>query len=66
MDDAPDTTGQLPVPEPWVHADAKPFWGATAEGRLSLPRCASCGTVIWHPRGFCPTVSAATGPVRGS
>ena len=58
MTDAADTTSALPVPEPWVHADAKPFWDATAEGRLRLPRCGSCGTVIWYPRGFCPACSS--------
>ncbi|TDB83798.1 Zn-ribbon domain-containing OB-fold protein [Actinomadura sp. KC216] len=30
------------------------FWTATAEGRLLLPRCESCATVIWYPRPFCP------------
>lgn len=58
MGDAPHTPGPLPTPEPWVHADAKPFWDATAEGRLCLPRCTGCGTVIWYPRGFCPACSS--------
>lgn len=48
----------LPTPEPWVHQDAQPYWDAAAEGRLVLPRCTSCGTVIWYPRGFCPTCSS--------
>ena len=26
-----------------------------AEGRLSLQRCADCATVIWYPRGLCPS-----------
>ncbi|TMR06637.1 Zn-ribbon domain-containing OB-fold protein [Actinomadura soli] len=30
------------------------FWTATTEGRLLLPRCESCATVIWYPRPFCP------------
>lgn len=46
--------GQLPAPDPRVHDDARPYWEAAAEGRLVLPRCTSCGTVIWYPRGFCP------------
>jgi len=48
----------LPTPEPWVHQDAKPYWDAAAEGRLVLPRCTACGTVIWYPRGFCPSCSS--------
>jgi uncharacterized OB-fold protein len=30
------------------------FWAATAEGRLLLPRCESCATIVWYPRPFCP------------
>jgi len=45
----------LPTPEPVVHDDARPYWDAAAEGRLVLPRCTSCSTVIWYPRGFCPS-----------
>jgi uncharacterized protein len=48
----------LPAPDPWVHQDAKPYWDATAEGRLVLPRCSACDTVIWYPRGFCPTCAS--------
>lgn len=44
----------LPVIPPAVLPEAEPFWAATAEGRLVLPRCNSCGTVIWYPRGICP------------
>jgi len=44
----------LPTPEPVVHDDARPYWDAAAEGRLVLPRCTACATVIWFPRGFCP------------
>ncbi|MFE2544972.1 Zn-ribbon domain-containing OB-fold protein [Actinacidiphila glaucinigra] len=25
-----------------------------AEGRLELPRCAGCGTLLWYPRARCP------------
>ncbi len=45
----------LPAPEPWVHEEARPYWEGAAEGRLVLPRCTACGTVIWYPRGFCPS-----------
>ncbi|MFP5322539.1 MAG: Zn-ribbon domain-containing OB-fold protein [Acidimicrobiia bacterium] len=48
----------LPAPEPWVHQEAKPYWDAAAEGRLVLPRCTDCGTVIWYPRGFCPSCAS--------
>ena len=44
----------LPTPAPPVTPDNKPFWDATADGRLVLPRCRSCGTVIWYPRSICP------------
>ncbi len=49
------TDGGLPAPDPWVHDDARPYWDGAAEGRLVLPRCSACDTVIWYPRGFCPT-----------
>jgi hypothetical protein len=45
---------QLPVPAPPVTLETKPFWDATAEGRLVLPRCDDCATVIWYPRAICP------------
>jgi uncharacterized OB-fold protein len=37
-----------------VLPEVKPFWDATAEGRLVLPRCQDCQTLIWYPRPFCP------------
>lgn len=43
----------LPTPEPWVEIDAQPYWDATLEGRLVLPRCNRCDQVIWYPKGFC-------------
>lgn len=45
---------ELPAPDPVVQDDARPFWEAAADGRLSVPRCDRCATVIWYPRGFCP------------
>lgn len=48
----------LPAPDPSVEADAAPFWEATREHRLVLPRCRRCATVIWYPRGFCPACGA--------
>lgn len=46
---------QLPVPVPVVTVETRPFWDATAEGRLMLPKCDACGTIIWYPRTFCPS-----------
>ena len=48
-----DTT-QLPAPVPSVNPETKPFWDATAEGRLALKRCTACQSVIWYPRAMCP------------
>jgi uncharacterized OB-fold protein len=48
----------LPAPAPPVTPETKPFWDATAEGRLVLPRCRPCGTVIWYPRAICPACHA--------
>ena len=45
----------LPAPEPDVTEETAPFWDAAADGRLSLPRCRSCGTYVWYPRGHCTT-----------
>ena len=44
----------LPAPPPVINVETKPFWDATSEGRLVLPRCNDCATVIWYPRLFCP------------
>jgi uncharacterized OB-fold protein len=43
-----------PAPAPVVLPEVKVFWDATAEGRLLLPRCQDCQTLIWYPRPFCP------------
>ncbi len=50
------TIGQqvLPAPAPFVNPEVKPFWDATAAGRLVLPKCKDCQAVIWYPRPFCP------------
>ena len=48
------TPGDLPAPDPFVSDDAAPFWDATREHRLVLPRCTGCQAFIWYPRGFCP------------
>jgi uncharacterized OB-fold protein len=60
---APDSPGPvqspaLPAPAPAVNPESKPFWDATAEGRLTLTKCADCGTLIWYPRNYCPECSS--------
>jgi uncharacterized protein len=44
----------LPARSPGVTLETQPFWDATREGRLVLPRCDDCEFVIWYPRRFCP------------
>jgi uncharacterized OB-fold protein len=51
-------SGPLPAPAPRVNPEAKPYWDATAEGRLLLQRCSACAFVVWYPRGFCPQCSS--------
>jgi uncharacterized OB-fold protein len=46
--------GALPAPSPGVTLETQPFWDASREGRLVLPRCDACEFVIWYPRRFCP------------
>jgi uncharacterized OB-fold protein len=48
----------LPAPAPFVLPEVKPFWDGTAEGRLLLPRCDDCETLIWYPRPFCPSCAS--------
>jgi uncharacterized OB-fold protein len=48
----------LPAPAPVVLPEVKPFWDATAEGRLVLPKCSDCGTLIWYPRPYCPACAS--------
>ncbi|WP_436794179.1 Zn-ribbon domain-containing OB-fold protein [Actinospongicola halichondriae] len=49
---------ELPALDPSIQDDAAPFWDAAAEHRLVVPRCRSCETVIWYPRGYCPACSS--------
>src|SRR2546423_8794735 len=39
---------------PPVSDETAPFWDATAEEKLVLPKCNNCGYIIWYPRQFCP------------
>ena len=47
----------LPTPAPDTNPETEAFWRATGEGRLLLPVCDDCGTVIWYPRTLCPACS---------
>lgn len=44
---------ELPTPTPDASLDDQRFWDALAYDRLELPRCNSCGQVVWYPRPFC-------------
>lgn len=47
--------GVLPADVVWLTPNVftEPFWLATAEHRLTLPRCTSCGTYRFPPSAFC-------------
>ena len=56
MTASPDTVAKLPpaelinlTPDIWT----KPFWDATAEHRLVIPRCGRCGLFRLPPSAFC-------------
>ena len=40
----------MPVPDD----ESAPYWAATADGRLVLPRCSRCGRVSHPPGPVCP------------
>ena len=42
------------IPAPVVYPDYAAFWAGTAEGRLLLRYCCSCGKPHWYPRPQCP------------
>lgn len=57
----------LPAKHPPVNLETKPFWDATAEGKLLLRHCTACGFTIWYPRDLCPECrSTATEWVEAS
>ena len=50
-----DSDGKKPrVPVPAINEETRPFWDATAEGKLLLKRCDDCGEVHYYPRTICP------------
>ena len=44
----------LPSPSPKPTLETQPFWDATEQDQLLLPRCTACDFVIWYPRELCP------------
>jgi uncharacterized protein len=44
----------LPIPAAVVTPDNSEFFAGLEQGRLMLPRCDGCDTVIWYPRHHCP------------
>lgn len=40
-------------PLPDITDLTRPFWTAAREGRLVMQKCASCGTVNFHPKPWC-------------
>ena len=48
----------LPAPPPMINIETQVILGRHAEGKLLLPRCNDCSTVIWYPRAFCPECSS--------
>ena len=43
-----------PLPLPSNDTLTKPFWDATKEGRLIIPRCNTCSRLFFYPREVCP------------
>ncbi|MET8680092.1 Zn-ribbon domain-containing OB-fold protein [Streptomyces sp. NPDC004647] len=48
----PGAARRFDLPE--IDAFTRPYWDATAEGRLLIRRCAACGRAHHYPREFCP------------
>ena len=44
----------FPRPLPRPSAESARFWTSLRSGRIELPRCTSCGKLIFYPRSFCP------------
>ena len=47
------TSSSLPAQAPRIYPETKPFWDATLQGKLLLPRCRRCQTFIWYPKTLC-------------
>jgi uncharacterized OB-fold protein len=46
-------------PVPVIDPGTKPFWDATREHRLTIPRCRSCEKYHFYPRELCPHCHSA-------
>jgi len=44
-------TWHLPVAD----LETKPYWDATAQGKLLIKECHACGHVYFYPRNHCPS-----------
>jgi len=42
------STTELPNPAPYIAPEMKEFWAATAQGRLTMPRCDDCHEYVWY------------------
>ena len=47
-------TSYLPSKPPYPTPETRRFWDATAEGRIELAVCDSCGFIPFYPRSICP------------
>ena len=47
------TSSSLSAQAPRINPETKPFWDATLQGKLLLPRCRRCQTFIWYPKTLC-------------
>jgi uncharacterized OB-fold protein len=45
----------MAIPAPEITPEAKPYWDALAEGRLTIQACKACGNRFHYPRPFCPS-----------
>lgn len=48
-------SAELPFVPVEVTPDNREFFDGLASGRVRLPRCDRCQTVIWYPRRHCPS-----------
>jgi len=39
-----------------------PFWEGCRTGELRIPRCASCGKLVWYPQVSCPRCATSDMP----
>jgi len=57
----------FPLPDP-DDALTAPFYAGAARGELALPRCVTCGELVWYPEPACPADGGALAwePVSGN